>query len=80
MSRGGSGDVLTGIITSLLAQRYHPFDAARLGVFIHGQAGDFSARKYSEHSMRVTDLSESIIDVFNFYFSYEHRESIHYWA
>jgi NAD(P)H-hydrate epimerase len=65
MARGGSGDVLTGIITSLLAQGYHPWHAARLGSFIHGKAGDYAAGIYSEHAMRVTDLSECIPDVFN---------------
>lgn len=42
MARGGSGDVLTGIIGSLLAQGFGPFDAARLGAFLHGGAGDLA--------------------------------------
>ncbi|MEB0262248.1 MULTISPECIES: NAD(P)H-hydrate dehydratase [unclassified Mucilaginibacter] len=40
MATGGMGDVLTGIITSLLAQKYSPKDACTLGVYIHGKAGD----------------------------------------
>jgi NAD(P)H-hydrate epimerase len=40
MANGGMGDVLTGIITSLLAQKYTPQDACILGVYIHGKAGD----------------------------------------
>lgn len=40
MATGGMGDVLTGVLTSLLAQKYSPFDACLLGVYIHGKAGD----------------------------------------
>ena len=43
MATAGSGDVLTGIILSLLAQRYTPEEAAIIGVFMHGRAGDKAA-------------------------------------
>ena len=43
MARGGSGDVLTGIVGSLLAQGLSPYDAARLGAYLHGGAGDLAA-------------------------------------
>jgi simple sugar transport system permease protein len=43
MATGGAGDVLTGLITGLLAQGYEPVIAARLGVFIHGLAGALAA-------------------------------------
>ena len=56
MATGGSGDALTGIITSLLAQKYTPFDAALLGVYIHGLAGDLAAKAKHERSMLPTDL------------------------
>ncbi len=60
MAKGGSGDVLTGIITALLAQSYEPAAAAKLGVFLHGHAGDLAAAKYSEESMLPGNLIEQI--------------------
>lgn len=45
MASGGMGDVLTGIITSLIAQGYSAADAAKLGVYVHGKAGDDLAKK-----------------------------------
>ena len=45
MATGGSGDVLTGILTGLLAQGYSSVEAAILGVYIHGLAGDMAARE-----------------------------------
>jgi ADP-dependent NAD(P)H-hydrate dehydratase / NAD(P)H-hydrate epimerase len=56
MAKGGSGDVLTGIITGLLAQSYTPVTASSLGVFLHGYAGDLAAASYSEESMSPSDL------------------------
>jgi len=56
MAKGGSGDALTGIITSLLAQSYTPESAASLGVFIHGHAGDIAASLFSEEAMLPSDL------------------------
>lgn len=50
MATAGSGDVLTGILTSLLAQGYSAKEAAILGVYFHGQAGDFAAKKYNSYS------------------------------
>ena len=47
MATAGSGDVLTGMILSLLAQRYTPEEAAVLGVYLHGLAGDFAAKAHS---------------------------------
>lgn len=58
MATAGSGDVLTGIITGLLAQGYSPFDAARLGVFLHGLAGDIAAAERSEQSLIASDIVE----------------------
>lgn len=56
MAKGGSGDVLTGIILALLAQGYSSFDAARLGVYLHGLAGDAAAKIKTETGMLPTDL------------------------
>jgi NAD(P)H-hydrate epimerase len=60
MATGGSGDVLTGIITGLLAQGYEPFDAATLGVYIHGLAGDKAAEDISEYSLIAGDIILSL--------------------
>ena len=56
MAKGGSGDVLTGIITSLVAQNYSPEDAAILGVYLHGLAGDFAANALAQQAMVATDI------------------------
>lgn len=58
MATGGSGDVLTGIITSLLAQGYEPAQAAMLGVFIHGKAGDHAAKVTGMQSMIASDITK----------------------
>jgi NAD(P)H-hydrate epimerase len=64
MATGGSGDVLTGIITALLCQGLAPFDAARLGVHVHGLAGDFAALELGQVSMIATDLIEYLPQAF----------------
>lgn len=56
MATGGSGDVLTGVITSLLGQQLAPYDAARLGVWLQGRAGDLAAAKIGEAGMTACDL------------------------
>ncbi len=56
MATAGSGDVLTGIILSLLAQRYTPQEAALLGVYLHGKAGDIAAEKIGMESMIARDI------------------------
>ncbi|MDP4256074.1 MAG: NAD(P)H-hydrate dehydratase [Bacteroidota bacterium] len=56
MAKGGSGDVLTGILTALIAQGYSPGEAALLGVYIHGLAGDLAAAANSRESMLPSDL------------------------
>jgi NAD(P)H-hydrate epimerase len=60
MAKGGSGDVLTGIITALLAQGYPAASAAALGVYVHGYAGDIAANSYSEEAMLPSDLIQCL--------------------
>lgn len=64
LAKGGSGDILTGIITSLLAQKYSEQEAAILGVWLHGKAADFAAEKYSKEAMQPTDVINEIGNVF----------------
>jgi NAD(P)H-hydrate epimerase len=56
MARGGSGDVLTGILVALLCQQMTPYEAAVLGAHVHGLAGDFARDKLGEVGMIATDL------------------------
>ena len=60
MATAGSGDVLTGIILSLLAQRYTPEEAAIIGVFMHGRAGDKAAEKLGMEAVIARDISNSL--------------------
>jgi NAD(P)H-hydrate epimerase len=60
MATAGSGDVLTGMILSLLAQRYTPQEAALLGVYIHGHAGDIAAQELGMESMLARDITRNI--------------------
>lgn len=60
MAAGGSGDVLTGMITSLLGQGYEPEHAAVIGVFIHGLAGDLAVQHTGEEALTASDIIESI--------------------
>lgn len=56
MAKGGSGDVLTGIIVSLLARGYSPFDASVLGTYIHGLASDIALRNQNIETIKASDL------------------------
>ncbi|MCZ8515172.1 NAD(P)H-hydrate dehydratase [Paenibacillus filicis] len=56
MAKGGSGDVLAGLIGSLLAQGLHPEQAAVIGVFLHGQAGDRAAADKPSYALTASDL------------------------
>ncbi len=60
MATAGSGDVLTGIIASLLAQNYSPQNASILGVYLHGLAGDLAILQTGKASMIASDLIENI--------------------
>ena len=60
LAKAGSGDALTGIITAFLAQGYKPFDAAKLGVYLHGLAADIALKEQSLESMLITDVIECL--------------------
>ncbi|MCH5182182.1 MAG: NAD(P)H-hydrate dehydratase [Prevotellaceae bacterium] len=56
MATAGSGDVLTGVLTSLLGQQVAPLEACLLGVYLHGLAGDFAAAALGERSLTASDI------------------------
>ena len=56
MAVGGSGDVLAGILTSLLGQGLEPLEAAACAAWLHGKAGDLCAGELGEYGMLPTDL------------------------
>ena len=60
MATGGSGDVLTGILTSLIAQGYTAKEACLLGVYLHGLAGDIAAENTGEISMNASDIINAL--------------------
>ena len=64
MARGGSGDILAGMIAGLAAQGMAPFDAACCGVYIHGAAGDRCAERLSQYGMLPTDMLLEVPQIF----------------
>jgi NAD(P)H-hydrate epimerase len=64
LAKGGSGDVLTGIIAAFLAQGLPPLAAALLGVFTHGLAADLAREEMTEHSMLASDVTGSVSRAF----------------
>ncbi|MCL0040175.1 NAD(P)H-hydrate dehydratase [Thermodesulfovibrionales bacterium] len=64
MASAGSGDVLTGIIPSLLGQGLNPLNASLLGVYLHGLAGDIAAKEKGEHSVIASDIIDFLADAF----------------
>ena len=64
MSTGGSGDVLDGVIVSLLAQGCNPYLAATLGVYVHGLAGDIASEILSQYSLMASDIIDALPQIF----------------
>lgn len=64
MAKGGSGDVLAGVIASLTAQGINPYHAAVMGVHIHALAGDIAAAKLSQTAMLPSDIIEALPEVY----------------
>lgn len=64
MATAGSGDVLTGILTGLLAQGYTAFEACIIGVYLHAMAGDYAAAALSKSYMNASDITIYLANVF----------------
>lgn len=64
LAKGGSGDVLCGMVTALLAEGYSPLHVARIGVCLHGLAADICLQQQSMESMLATDVIENIGNAF----------------
>jgi hydroxyethylthiazole kinase-like uncharacterized protein yjeF len=60
LAKGGSGDILSGMITALLAQGYPSFIAAKIGVYLHGLAADIAIKEQSLESLLASDVVEKI--------------------
>ncbi|MDY7394319.1 NAD(P)H-hydrate dehydratase [Aureibaculum sp. 2210JD6-5] len=64
LATAGSGDVLTGIITGLIAQKYHPFEAALLGVYLHGKTADLTMQTNVYETFVASDIIASLPHAF----------------
>lgn len=64
LAKGGSGDILAGMIASFCAQKMHPFDAAKCGVFLHGAAADKCAERLSKQAMLPSDILTDLCCIF----------------
>ena len=60
MGTGGSGDVLTGVIASLMAQGLTPYDAARAGAYYHGLAGEEAAKEKGSRAVTAWDVCDHL--------------------
>ncbi|MBT8185046.1 MAG: NAD(P)H-hydrate dehydratase, partial [Eudoraea sp.] len=60
MATAGSGDVLTGILTGLVAQKYEPLQAALFGVYLHGRAGDIAVEEIGYQALTASKITEAL--------------------
>jgi NAD(P)H-hydrate epimerase len=63
MASAGMGDVLTGLVAGFMAQGVPAYDAARLGAFVHGMAGDRASEARGQHSLLASDVVEAVPQV-----------------
>ena len=66
LAKGGSGDILSGMVTALLAQGYPSFNTAKIAVYLHGLAADIALKKQSMESLLATDVIECVGEAFMF--------------
>lgn len=64
MAKGGSGDMLAGMIASFTAQGYKPYDASCMGVYMHATAGELCGAKMGDHSVLTSDMIRKLPEVF----------------
>ena len=69
MSKGGSGDILAGMVASYCAQGIKPEDAAAIAVYLHGLSGDIAADRYSQSAMIPSDMLEILRELLTFLFA-----------
>jgi ADP-dependent NAD(P)H-hydrate dehydratase len=79
MSTGGTGDVLTGLIVGLLAQGMPPYESARLGVHLHGLAGDLASLEHTEPGLIASDLPRFLGAAWNQVLEHGSREPVKQW-
>lgn len=67
MAKGGSGDILTGIVAAMLSQyKDHPAEAVEAAVYLHGLAADFAVAEGDEHTLLATDVCNHLDKAFRF--------------
>ena len=64
MAKGGSGDMLSGMVASFAAQGYKPFDAACMAVYMHATAGELCGKQKGDHSVLTSDMIARLPEVF----------------
>ena len=74
LAKGGSGDILTGIITALLARGYGPYIAAAMGVYLHGLAADIAVSEINAESLIATDVISHLSAAFDKLYQYKKRQ------